>query len=68
MLERYAAPATIYVTTCLIERTANAWWLGLVEWLKRREWIAVEGYGRRSTRTLAEKVAARIGLTRWVEG
>ena len=67
ILERYAAPATIYVTTCLIERTANAWWLGLVEWLKRREWIAVEGYGRRSTRTLAEKVGARIGLTRWVE-
>jgi peptidoglycan/xylan/chitin deacetylase (PgdA/CDA1 family) len=67
LLERYAAPATIYVTTCLIERTANAWWLGLVEWLKRREWIAVEGYGRRSTRTLAEKVGARIGLTRWVE-
>ena len=67
MLERYAAPATIYVTTCLIERTANAWWLGLVEWLKRREWIAVEGYGRRSTRTLAEKVGARIGLTRWVQ-
>jgi peptidoglycan/xylan/chitin deacetylase (PgdA/CDA1 family) len=67
MLERYAAPATIYVTTGLIERTANAWWLGLVEWLKRREWIALEGYGRRSTRTLAEKVAARIGITRWVE-
>jgi peptidoglycan/xylan/chitin deacetylase (PgdA/CDA1 family) len=67
MLERYAAPATIYVTTCLIERTANAWWLGLVEWLKRREWIAVEGYGRRSTRTLPEKVGARIGLTRWVQ-
>jgi peptidoglycan/xylan/chitin deacetylase (PgdA/CDA1 family) len=67
LLERYAAPATIYVTTCLIERTANAWWLGLVEWLKRREWIAVEGYGRRSTRTLAEKIGARIGLTRWVQ-
>jgi peptidoglycan/xylan/chitin deacetylase (PgdA/CDA1 family) len=67
VLERYAAPATIYVTTCLIERTGNAWWLGLVEWLKRREWIAVEGYGRRSTRTFAEKVATRIDLTRWVE-
>jgi peptidoglycan/xylan/chitin deacetylase (PgdA/CDA1 family) len=67
ILERYAAPATIYVTTCLIERTANAWWLGLVEWLKRREWIALDGYGRRSTHTLAEKVGARIGLARWVE-
>jgi peptidoglycan/xylan/chitin deacetylase (PgdA/CDA1 family) len=67
MLERYAAPATIYVTTGLIERTADAWWLGLVEWLKRRERIAVEGYGGSSTRTLAEKVAARIGLTRWVQ-
>jgi peptidoglycan/xylan/chitin deacetylase (PgdA/CDA1 family) len=67
ILERYAAPATIYVATCLIERTANAWWLGLVEWLKRREWIAVEGYGRRGTRTLAEKVGARIDLTSWVQ-
>jgi peptidoglycan/xylan/chitin deacetylase (PgdA/CDA1 family) len=67
ILGRHAAPATIYVTTCLIERTANAWWLGLVEWLKRHEWIAVEGYGTRSTRTLAEKVRTRIGLTRWVE-
>jgi peptidoglycan/xylan/chitin deacetylase (PgdA/CDA1 family) len=67
LLDRYAAPATIYVTTGLIERTANAWWLGLIEWLRHREWIALEGYGRRSTRTLAEKVAARIGITRWVE-
>jgi peptidoglycan/xylan/chitin deacetylase (PgdA/CDA1 family) len=66
ILERYGAPATIYVTTCMIERTEGAWWVGLAEWLKRREHIAVEGFGGRETRTLAEKSVARSELKAWL--
>lgn len=68
ILEKYAAPATIYVTTSFIERTGEAWWLGLVEWLKRRERITVEGFGIHSTATVAEKISARIKLSAWVQG
>ena len=68
LLERYRAPATIYVTTCMIERLTDCWWVGLVDWLKRRERIAVEGFGTRDVSRLAAKVRARIGLTSWVQG
>ena len=34
---------------------------------KRREWIAVDGYGGAARVRWLEKVRARIGLTRWVE-
>jgi peptidoglycan/xylan/chitin deacetylase (PgdA/CDA1 family) len=68
LLERHAAPATVFVTTCMIERDDSAWWIGLVEWLKRVDRIAVEGFGARTVSTLSDKIAARIDLTNWLEG
>ncbi|MGI9451857.1 MAG: polysaccharide deacetylase family protein [Geminicoccaceae bacterium] len=68
VLERYGAPATIFVTTGMIERADDAWWIGLVEWLKACDWITVEGFGKRPTATLPEKIATRIDLTNWVQG
>ncbi|MGI9420081.1 MAG: polysaccharide deacetylase family protein [Geminicoccaceae bacterium] len=68
VLERYAAPATIYVTTCMIERLSHPWWIGLVTWLKQRERISLEGFGARDVATSAAKIAARIDLTNWVQG
>jgi peptidoglycan/xylan/chitin deacetylase (PgdA/CDA1 family) len=68
ILERYGAPATIYVTTNMVERAMDAWWLGLVEWLRQREYIVVEGFGSRATSTFAEKVQVHRTLTRWVHG
>jgi peptidoglycan/xylan/chitin deacetylase (PgdA/CDA1 family) len=66
VLEHHAAPATIYVTTGMIERSMDAWWLGLVDWLKRREYIAVDGFGTETTATINEKIAARSRLNAWV--
>lgn len=68
VLERYAAPATIYVTTCMIERLADCWWIGLVDWLKQQERISVDGFGARDVSTLEAKTATRISLTTWVQG
>jgi peptidoglycan/xylan/chitin deacetylase (PgdA/CDA1 family) len=67
LLERFGAPATVFVTTGMIERGEDAWWIGLVDWLKRCDRIAVEGFGGRETATLPEKIGARIELTRWVD-
>lgn len=68
LLERYDVPATIYVTTCMIERMPDLWWVGLVNWLKRQERVVVDGFGERDVSTLQAKIATRIGLTNWVQG
>ncbi|WP_249692905.1 polysaccharide deacetylase family protein [Stappia sp. WLB 29] len=49
LLEKYAAPATIYVPTEMMTRTINAWWLGLTELFRSRERIEIEPMGQRFT-------------------
>ena len=68
ILERYAAPATVFVTTCMIERLSDLWWVGLVDWLKRQERISVDGFGARDVATIEAKIATRISLTTWIQG
>ena len=68
LLERYDVPATIYVPTGAIERTLDAWWIGLVNWLKRKDEVTVEGFGKASTLSEAEKIRTRIKITCWVDG
>lgn len=68
LLERYGVPATVYVTTCMIERQPHPWWIGLVAWLKGRERIAVEGFGAREVSSFEAKIETRIALTGWVQG
>jgi peptidoglycan/xylan/chitin deacetylase (PgdA/CDA1 family) len=57
ILERHNAPATVYLATGLIERSARLWWLELEEAIRRLDAIETP-QGRISTQTAAEKSAA----------
>jgi peptidoglycan/xylan/chitin deacetylase (PgdA/CDA1 family) len=43
VMERYAAPMTVYVATGMIRHTMDAWWLGLAAWIKSRGRIEIPG-------------------------
>ena len=61
VLERHAAPFTVYFATGFIERTARLWWLELEEAVRRLDVVEVEREGLRwrlEARTPAEKSAA----------
>jgi peptidoglycan/xylan/chitin deacetylase (PgdA/CDA1 family) len=57
ILERHAAPATVFFAPGLIERTARLWWLELEEAIRRLDAIALPGLSL-PARTPAEKGAA----------
>jgi peptidoglycan/xylan/chitin deacetylase (PgdA/CDA1 family) len=46
IMERYAAPFTVYVTTGMITREIDAWWFGLTALIRSRDRIAVPELGR----------------------
>jgi peptidoglycan/xylan/chitin deacetylase (PgdA/CDA1 family) len=61
ILERHAAPATVFLAPGLIERTARLWWLELEESIRRLDFIELgldEGLLRLPARSLREKSAA----------
>jgi peptidoglycan/xylan/chitin deacetylase (PgdA/CDA1 family) len=45
VMEKYAAPFTVYVTTGMISRDIDAWWFGLAELIRRRERIELPTLG-----------------------
>ena len=61
ILEKHAAPFTLYVTTGFAERTARLWWVELEEAIRRRDTIVLDIGDRRvalPARTDEEKTAA----------
>jgi peptidoglycan/xylan/chitin deacetylase (PgdA/CDA1 family) len=45
VMERLGAPMTVYVTTGMIQRSMDAWWLGLAAWIRANDRIALPGAG-----------------------
>ncbi|ADZ72332.1 polysaccharide deacetylase family protein [Polymorphum gilvum] len=67
VMERYEAPAIIFVPTGMVTRTVNAWWLGLRDMIVSNEAIDVEPLGMRlDCADLDAKIAALRRLTAWV--
>ena len=46
VMEKYAAPFTVYVPTGMIARDIDAWWFGVAAWIRRRDRIELPGLGR----------------------
>jgi peptidoglycan/xylan/chitin deacetylase (PgdA/CDA1 family) len=46
VMEKYAAPFTVYVPTGMITRDVDAWWFGIAAWIRRRDRIELPGLGR----------------------
>jgi peptidoglycan/xylan/chitin deacetylase (PgdA/CDA1 family) len=46
VMEKYAAPFTVYVPTGMIARDIDAWWFGVAAWIRRHDRIALPGLGR----------------------
>jgi peptidoglycan/xylan/chitin deacetylase (PgdA/CDA1 family) len=63
VLEKHAAPFTMFVTSGFADRTARLWWIELEEAIRRLDRIAVEGL-ELSTRNVAEKEHAHAILYR----
>jgi len=46
VMEKYAAPFTVFVTTGMITREIDAWWFGLAELVRSRDRIGLPKLGR----------------------
>ncbi|WP_198646954.1 polysaccharide deacetylase family protein [Pannonibacter carbonis] len=67
VMERHAAPATIFVPTGMVDRSINAWWLGLRELAVTCDVIEMEPMELRlECRDLRGKQAALELMTAWV--
>ncbi|MCV0426939.1 MAG: polysaccharide deacetylase family protein [Roseibium sp.] len=67
VMERYEAPAIIYVPTEVLTRTINAWWLGLREIVTRNDQVVVEPMNSRfECSEYSAKVATLRRLIAWV--
>lgn len=56
---RHNAPFTVFVTTCMIDRSIDHWWSGLSELIKSHDTVEVEEIGTRfETAGFLEKVSA----------
>lgn len=67
VMQRYAAPATIFVPTGMIDRSVNAWWLALRELALTCDAIDMEPMGVRLVCSSYDaKKAALDGMTAWV--
>ena len=45
VMERFGAPMTVYVATGMIERSMDAWWLGLAAWIRASDRVALPQAG-----------------------
>ena len=46
VMEKFAAPFTVFVTTGMITREIDAWWFGVTELVRRRDHIDLPNLGR----------------------
>ena len=56
LLERHEAPATVYVTTGFIDRTAPMWWYGLAALLRERGVVVLGGVASSDYAALRDRV------------
>jgi peptidoglycan/xylan/chitin deacetylase (PgdA/CDA1 family) len=63
VLEKHAAPFTMFVTSGFADRTARLWWIELEEAMRRLDRVTVQGM-QLSTATAAEKERAHAMLYR----
>ena len=47
VMERFAVPFTVYVTTGMVTREIDAWWFGLSALVRARDRVELPGLGRR---------------------
>ena len=70
VLEKFAAPFTVYVTTSLVDRSSGLWWLGLERLVQSHDVVEVAPMGpagrRFDTSSLARKADALRQVCRWV--
>jgi peptidoglycan/xylan/chitin deacetylase (PgdA/CDA1 family) len=67
VFEKHAAPMTVYVTSGLVTRSVDCWWLGLERLFLDHDEVEVEAMGRRwHVATLAEKQRAYEACCAWV--
>ncbi|WP_305987595.1 polysaccharide deacetylase family protein [Roseibium sp. MMSF_3544] len=67
VMERYQAPAVIYVPTEVVTRTINAWWLGLRDAVLKNDQVEFEPLGTRfACENYSEKLATFRHLLAWV--
>jgi peptidoglycan/xylan/chitin deacetylase (PgdA/CDA1 family) len=45
VMEKFAAPFTVYVPTGMIRRDIDAWWFGVAEWMRSRDRILLPRLG-----------------------
>jgi peptidoglycan/xylan/chitin deacetylase (PgdA/CDA1 family) len=45
VMEKFGAPMTVYVATGMIAHAMDAWWLGLAEWIRTSDRVALPGVG-----------------------
>jgi peptidoglycan/xylan/chitin deacetylase (PgdA/CDA1 family) len=45
VMEQFNAPMTVYVATGMIERSMDAWWLGLAAWIRANDRISLPAAG-----------------------
>lgn len=67
ILEKYAAPFALYVTTDLVEGGESLWWVGLEQLLRVNDAVEVAPMSRRfATASLREKAGALAAVSAWV--
>lgn len=67
ILEKYSAPFTSYVTTQMVTRELDAWWLGLQKLLLQSDAVDLEPMGQRfACRSRSEKIAVFEAAAKWV--
>ncbi len=67
LMERYAAPFTIYVPTQILTRDLNGWWLGLVPLVRSNDQIDIAPMGCRfDTSRPDQQRRAMAAIGRWV--
>jgi peptidoglycan/xylan/chitin deacetylase (PgdA/CDA1 family) len=63
VMERFGAAFTVYVTTGMITREIDAWWLGLAELVRSRDRVELAGLGASfDCRDAASKVATHSAI------
>lgn len=69
VLEKYSAPFTAYVTTQMVTRELDAWWLGLQTHLLAKVVVDVGPMEKRfACASRSEKMAAFDAVAQWVHG
>jgi len=67
VMERFAAPFTVYVTSGMITGEIDAWWLGLAELIRRRQRLEIAELGRFDCADQASKKRTYLAAAALIE-